>query len=316
MPAPRLPDTRADLAVVARAAPVAAFARVRSPGRSRFTRSSRKQTGRARRAFRENGPGHLLMDSLGSAAYMFTLTPANLNPTLLDDPSGLYDSTVSALLAAVACAFNGPVYAVAEVGKGSAPGCRGRLHVHVVAHRDDGPAHVRRDTARCTPVYDVLGLYRYLAKPPEPYSLAAELDAAAARVMRPSGRLPNTRRHLLSAERLEWAAAQCPKNQTHPETTPATPAPEPQPSAPKTVLSDHRAPDTSARTSKPSQKTHVGEERTDSAVGKTTTRSFNPCVWTPRPRERGPPSTSPSTATLRPSQNGDHRAHRRPQHLP
>ncbi len=161
-------------------------------------------TGRARRAFRENGPGHKLMDALGPAAYFFTLTPTDLDPSLSDDPSGLYGDTVSDLLAAVARAFRGPVYAVAEVGKGS-PGRRGRLHVHCVAHRDDGPATIKRDTACCQEVYDVLGIYRYLSKPPEPYSLEAELDAAAARVMSPSGRLPNSRRHFLGPERLEWS---------------------------------------------------------------------------------------------------------------
>ncbi len=224
------------------------------PPRSRFRRSARKQTGRARRAFAENtAPGHKLMDALGSAAYLFTLTTADLEPSLSDDPSGLYGDTVSALLAAVARAFHGPVYAVAEVGKGSAPGRRGRLHVHVVAHRDDGPAHVRRDTARCQPVYDVFGLYRYLAKTPEPYSLAAELDASAARVMRPSGRLPNTRRHFLSAERLVWAAAQCPKNQTpQPRPMPLEPnSPNTTPADPQTATAATRATTAPKTTSRP-----------------------------------------------------------------
>ncbi len=111
---------------VVRAAPVAALARVRSPRRGRFTRSPQKMTGRARRAFRENGPGHRLMDALGPAAYLLTLTPADLDPRLADDPSGLYDATVmTAIFAAVARAFRGPVCAVAEVGKGR-PGRRGR----------------------------------------------------------------------------------------------------------------------------------------------------------------------------------------------
>ncbi len=247
---------------------------------SSFTRSARKQTGRARRAFRENGPGHKLMDALGSDAYLFSLTVADLDSSLSDDPSGLYGDTVTALLAAVAAVFNGPVYAVAEVGKGR-PGRRGKLHVHCVAHRDDGPAHVRRDSQRCTAVYDPLGLYRYLAKPPEPYSLAAELDAAAARVLSPSGRLPNTRRHLLSPERLAWVASTySPIEPNPPQTYPnnpqtatagtqGTPAPE-DPSTPLSrPLSQHCTPSTSARTlkpSKPSQKRVVGEERTDSAV--------------------------------------------------
>jgi hypothetical protein len=146
------------------------------------------------------------MDALSSAAYFFTLTVAELDSSLSDDPAGLYDRAVmTALFAAVARTFSGPVYAVAEVGKGSAAGRRGRLHCHIVAHRDDGPAQLDRDTARCQPVYDVFGLYKYLAKCPEPRSLAAELDAAAGRVMSPSGRLPNTRRHFLSPARLAWS---------------------------------------------------------------------------------------------------------------
>ncbi len=230
-----------------------------------------------------------MMDALGSAAYLFTLTTADLEPSLSDDPSGLYADTVSALLAAVARAFHGPVYAVAEVGKGSAPGRRGRLHVHCVAHRNDGPAHVSRDTARCQPVYDVFNLYKYLSKPPEPYNLAAELDATAARVMRPSGRLPNTRRHFLSAERLELGRrlmALEPNPPAHPtETTPADPqtattataatlattAPKTPPRPRPGPLSYHRAPPTSARPRKPS-----------------------------RPRERGPPTARRPPATLDP----------------
>jgi hypothetical protein len=121
--------------------------------------------------------------------------------------------------------------------------------------------------------------------------------------MRPSGRLPNTRRHFLSADRLEWATAQCPIAPNSQNTTPADPqtAPvgtpvttEPPPPAatqtataataatlatvaPKTTprhrsapLSYYRAPPTSARPCKPS-----------------------------RPRERGPPRPRPP-ATLDP----------------
>jgi hypothetical protein len=246
------------------------------------------------------------MDALGSAAYMFTLSTADLEPSLSDDPSGLYGDTVSALLDRVARAFHGPAYAVAEVGKGSAPGRRGRLHVHVVAHRDDGPAHVRRDTARCQPVYDIFGLYRYLAKTPEPYSLAAELDASAARVMRPSNRLPNTRRHFLSADRLEWAAAECPKHQSVQTPPPAATqtattatAATCATTAPKTT-SRHRSGPLNAlstkvsnrRTftiSKPSRKTYVGLE----------IRPLNTSldeVEHRQPRERGPPPADQPTA--------------------
>ncbi len=275
--------------------------------RSRFVRSARKQTGRARRAFSQNtAPGHKLMDALGSNAHMFTLTPADLEPSLSDDPSGLYGDTVSALLDSVARAFHGPAYAVAEVGKGSAPGRRGRLHVHVVAHRDDGPAHIPRDTARCQPVYDIFGLYRYLAKTPEPYSLAAELDATAARVMRPSGRLPNTRRHLLSADRLEWSRRLMPIAPNSQNTTPADPqtataatAATRATTSPKTTsrhrsgpLNAHSTKVSNRRTftiSKPSRKTYVGLEIRP-------LNTFRCEVAHRQPKERGPPPADQPTA--------------------
>lgn len=238
MPRPGAP---AAAHVVARAAPVAALARIRSGRSSRFTRSARKQTGRARRAFRENGPGHKLMDALAGNAYFFSLTPRDLDPKLSDDPSGLYDADVmTALFAAVARVFRGPVYAVVEVGRGR-PGRRGKLHAHVIAHRLDGPAHLDRDTQRCQWVYDPFNLYKYLAKPPEPDSLEAQLDAAAARVLSRGGRLPNTRRHLITAERLEWSRRRllpiepkpphdAPKlPQTATPATPALAAPAPRP---------------------------------------------------------------------------------------
>ncbi len=215
---------------------------------SRFQRSARKQTGRARRAFRENGPGHKLMDSLGSSAYLFRLETSDLDPSISSDPSGLYSAAVVSRLAnAAAKLFQGPFLLTLEVGRGDfrAPG-RGRLHAHLIGHRDDGPGpqHIRRDTERCKAVYDVLGAYRYLAKCPEPYSLEAELDATVALVLSPSGRLPNTRRHFLSLERLAWAAAApYPKNQTQPpapdiapaEAAPQLPDPAPPPQLPASV---------------------------------------------------------------------------------
>ncbi len=175
----------------------------------RFRRAPKSQTARARRAFKPNGPGERLVTALSGHAYLFTLTTADLEPSLSDDPSGLYGNTVSALLDSVARAFHGPAYAVAEVGKGSAPGRRGRLHCHVIAHRDDGPQHVPRGGERCKPVYDAPNLYRYLAKAPEPYTLEAHLDHSAAEVISATGKPPRTRRHFLGAQRLAWAEAQC-----------------------------------------------------------------------------------------------------------
>jgi hypothetical protein len=294
----------------------AAFARVRSPGRSRFTRSPQKMTGRARRAFVENGPGHKLMDALGSAAYFFTLTPKDLGLSVSDDASGLYNDTVSTLLDAVARAFNGPVFAVVEVGKGSAPGVRGRLHVQLIAHRDDGPAHVPRDTKRCKPVYDIFGLYRYLHKPPEPGSLAAELDAAAARVLSSSGRLPNTRKHLLSAERLEWSRSLIdlePNIATAPPETPKTePAatqPEPRPSdQPTAVLNPQSLPSKTLMSSERS-----GGDAPERSVGKTRRRPRPvPVHATPDRRQSPRRAPRPRARARAPPRPPRRRPHHRP----
>ncbi len=194
----------------------------------RFRRAPKSQTARARRAFKPNGPGERLVTALSGHAYLFTLTTADLEPSLSDDPSGLYGNTVSALLDRVARAFHGPAYAVAEVGKGSAPGRRGRLHCHVIAHRDDGPQHVPRGGERCKPVYDAPNLYRYLAKAPEPYTLEAHLDHSAAEVISATGRPPRPRRHFLGAQRLAWAEAQCTNGLTVTPTTPNRGEPAPQ----------------------------------------------------------------------------------------
>ncbi len=157
------------------------------------------------------------MSALGDSAYIFRLSPAELGLSLeREDPSSLYSpDAVEEIYRAVACAFSGPLYAVVEVGGGDlqTPG-RGRLHLHVIAHREDGPQTIRRDTERSKPVTDPLGLYRYLAKPPEPYSLDAELDLAAARALSPTGKAPRTRRHFLGPERIAWASLHCSKNQT------------------------------------------------------------------------------------------------------
>ncbi len=259
------------------------------------------------------------MDALGSSAYHFTLTPSELDPNLDDNPTGLYGDAVSALLAAVARCFRGPVYAVAEVGKGHA-GRRGRLHVHVVGHRDDGPQHVRRNSKRCEPVYDVLGLYRYLNKPPEPWNPEAELDAAAARALRPSGRLPNTRRHLVTTERLAWTAGQCSRNQSPPTQPEPRLAPDAAPpldepnAAPKPQLPTR--PTVSSSTSRPSRlfgnlvdRLVVITAPSAPPGGRRSSDLFMVSRSRPRrrPRARGPPgsaSTAPQPLDLSYPQNG------------
>lgn len=177
-----------------------------TPGR--FRRAPKAQTSRARRAFRSRGPGSKLLAALGDAARLSTVRPGDLDSAFSEHPSGLYDhATMRALFDALATAYRGPLYAVAEVGKGDhrATG-RGLLHFHIIHHKNDGPTRDARPSERCKPLHDPAGLYRYLSKPPERYSLEAALDLAAARVTSPTGRAPRTRRHYLSADRLRWAA--------------------------------------------------------------------------------------------------------------
>lgn len=175
---------------------------------SRFRRRPKTQTGRARRAFRRGAPGDRLMSSLDRHAYLFTLTPADVGlPEHLEQPSNLYQhAALETIFGALERTFSGPFYAVLEVGEGTASE-RGRLHIHAVAHRDDGPPDLRRDSERHKPVTDARGLYRYLAKAPERYSLEAHLDLSSARTLSSTGRPPRTRRHYLGPSRLAWAEA-------------------------------------------------------------------------------------------------------------
>jgi hypothetical protein len=197
---------------------------------SRFRRTPKTQTGRARRAFAPNGPGSRLMSALGSAVHLFTLTPADLGlPASYSDPSVLYDPVLLGyVFKALERAFSGPLFGACEVGTGTGPE-RGKLHVHAIAHRNDGPAHIKRDTVRCKPVYDAPGAYRYLHKPAEPYSLEAHLDHAAAKVVNPSGKAPRTRRHFLGPQRLGWRGL----NATNDLTLPPAPQPTRDDTPPK-----------------------------------------------------------------------------------
>ncbi len=173
---------------------------------SRFKHKPKTQTGRSRRAFKLDGPGTRLMVALSSNAYVFRLRLSDFCD-LSDHPSGLYLDHLNNMFKALERTFSGPIYAVAEVGQGDfKTSGRGRLHIHVIAHKDDGPQHIPRDTERCKRVYDAPGLYRYLAKEPEHWSLEAELDHAATCVLSSTGKPPRTRRHFLASHRLEQVA--------------------------------------------------------------------------------------------------------------
>jgi hypothetical protein len=150
------------------------------------------------------GPAGRLFAALGSGAYLFTLTPADLGLTEAHAlPSALYcPQSMGHWRTAVASAFAGPVFYALEVGKG-----RGHLHVHVIAHRADGPQLIRRGSERCKPIYNPQCLLEYLHKPAEPWSLAAEADYRASKVLSPQGRAPQTRGKKMDSKRMAWAEA-------------------------------------------------------------------------------------------------------------
>lgn len=175
---------------------------------SRFRRAPKAQTSRSRRAFKPDGPGARQTAELGPYAYVFRLPVSELDSSISDDPSGLYDAaTIAAAAAAAGRLFQGPCFVVFERGSGDvyAPGA-GRLHAHVVAHREDGPQHIPRDTERCKWVYDAPGLYRYLHKS-DPATLEALIDYAAACAL--TGKPPRTRRHFSGASRSAWLTPHC-----------------------------------------------------------------------------------------------------------
>ncbi len=171
----------------------------------RFQNHPKTQTARARRAFKHGAHGARLKAALGEREYLFTLTVRDLDPNISDHPDGLHDpAVVNALFEAAAEKFCGPFYMTLEVGRGDISG-RGRLHPHVIAHRDDGPPHIRRESQRCKWVYDALNLYRYLNKH-EPPTREAQISYTAALVRNPTGRAPKVRRPFLFPNRVAYAA--------------------------------------------------------------------------------------------------------------
>ncbi len=199
-----------------------------TPSRFRRRKTSHLRW-RARRAL--SGPVGRLEEAAGENLYVVRLTPADVGlPPELAHPTGGYTPEVIAFwIKALGREFRGAFYAAFEVGQGDykASG-RGSLHPHVVAHRDDIPKHIRRDTRRCEPAYDLEGLLVYLHKPAESWNLEAETDYRAARR---AGKLPRTRVSRCSAKRLEItrelerkATAHCTKAQT-PTSTPTSTTP-------------------------------------------------------------------------------------------
>jgi len=188
---------------------------------SRFRHAPKTQTSRSRRAFKPDGPGARVMAELGPYAYVSRLKMSDLDPSISDDPSGLYDHGVIAAAAAAAGRhYQGPFFIAFEVGHGNVYALDpGRLHAHVIAHRNDGPQHIPRDTERCKWVYDAPGLYRYLHKH-DPFNLEALIDYTSACVLSPTGKTPRTRRHFFSAERSAWVVSHCTNDLTFPDPLP------------------------------------------------------------------------------------------------
>lgn len=97
--------------------------------------------------------------------------------------------------------YQGSLYYVFEVGRGDYRDAgRGRLHAHIVAHRDDHPEHIPRDTERCKAVYNLFGLLVYHQKE-RPWSIEAESSYRAALAL--NGRPLKVRNYLRSAKRVE-----------------------------------------------------------------------------------------------------------------
>ncbi len=171
-----------------------------------FVRSPNRQRYRAERVFKPGSSGYIMERGLGPDAYLFGPRFREIGlPDSFENPKNLIDAAaMDTIFTALAEYFRGLVYAVLEVGKD------GRLHPHVLAHRLDGPGpdRLRRGTERCKPVEAEKGgakaWYAYVGKE-QPWTLEAELDYKAARVLSPTGKLPKRRRHFVGRQRLQMA---------------------------------------------------------------------------------------------------------------
>ncbi len=117
---------------------------------SRFQESNKRKTAKANQVMKSKAYQKLIKSV--SNLYFFTLTAKDLGiHEKFSYPSGLYDEDIILIWReALQEAFKGCFYFALEVGKGDykAPE-RGRIHVHVIADRDDGPQHLERDTKKC-----------------------------------------------------------------------------------------------------------------------------------------------------------------------
>lgn len=171
----------------------------------RFRRSGRRQRARAKAVMNSNAMR--VLDSVNGLA-LFTLSAKDLG--LSEDLARaccLYDeTTIQKWREAIATTFRGVCYYALEVGHGDYKSPkRGAIHAHVIAACSDGIG-VKRLPQKCKPIYDLSGVIRYLQKPPEPYSLEAELDYRSSRILR-RGKAPKTRGFLTSRKRRAWNTA-------------------------------------------------------------------------------------------------------------
>ena len=123
-------------------------------------------------------------------------------------PSSLYNrESVEVWRKQIKSAFKGAAFYALECGQGDfkAPK-RGPVHVHVLAAQNDGLSALLTGTEKLKVVKDLKGIFTYLSKPSEPYSLESNLDWQAAKLLAKGQKAPRLRGWLTSKKRRAWNA--------------------------------------------------------------------------------------------------------------
>jgi hypothetical protein len=176
------------------------------PGR--FKRSGKRQRAKAKDVLRS----HDLMTLTAAVPnlHLHTLTAKDLEfSNELAKPSALYSHyDVRIWREAIAQTFHGCVFYTLETGQGdfNAPK-RGQVHAHVLAASTDGLGASFKNTEKCKVVKNLEGVFRYLHKPSEAYSLEAALDWQVARLKSKGNKAPRLRGWLTSEKRRCWNLA-------------------------------------------------------------------------------------------------------------
>lgn len=169
----------------------------------RFRDSGRKRRRKMHEALGDGQGAASRLVAVTDELHLYTLHTEHLSlPERLAAPAGIYrHKTVTAWREAISGAFSGPYWWRIEAGAE-------RLHVHVIADRDAGPADLVRGGERCKPVHDLPGLLRYLAKPvvsPSDETLAV-YRKAKARARRQGKQLPRTSGYIGIPSSRSWQA--------------------------------------------------------------------------------------------------------------